>query len=43
MNNKATQAGQKIAVTFFANGATKAPSNFCRWWRRYTYMDIHDR
>ncbi|WP_099036680.1 hypothetical protein [Lacimicrobium alkaliphilum] len=32
--NKATQTGQKLAVTFFANSATKAPSSFCRWWRR---------
>ena len=33
--NKVTQFGQKLAVTFIAKGAIKAPSNFCRWLRRY--------
>ncbi len=32
--NKATQFGPKLVVTFIANGATNAPSNFGRWLRR---------
>ncbi|WP_280638573.1 hypothetical protein [Shewanella carassii] len=39
-HNKASQFGQKLAVTFIAKAATKAPSSFCRCWRRYVIRGL---